>query len=106
MSELPPALLRELQTRSGENLCVFVDWPSPSPKREDEFICTFGIKTSRKTAKGEAYGIDGLQALYAGLRSLQALIVKFNAERSEEDKIFWVGGMDADDLGLPSYDRG
>src|SRR5688500_6307432 len=96
MNEPPATLRRELQTKSGDKACIFVQWPTPSPDREDEFLCRYGVETSEETTKGKSYGADQLQALYLALRGLHSMIGLINSRRSDDDKIFWRGGMDID----------
>jgi uncharacterized protein DUF6968 len=104
MSDMPPTLRRELQTNSGEKVYIFVQWPKPSRKVKGDFFCRYGVETSERTIKSKTYGTDRLQALYLALRGLHSMIDLVNSKRSDDDKIFWHGGMSIDDLGLPRWD--
>ena len=104
MSELPETLWRELQTKSGDKVYVFVQWPTASQEREDEFLCKFGVETSEKMTTSKTFGTDQIQALYLALRGLHSIVDKINSQRSDSDRIIWRGGMNVDDLGLPRWD--
>ena len=98
------SLRREFRTDSGEEVSVYIDFPIESPEQDIVFSCRHGVVTKAKTFERLCYGTDGIQALYLALLSLNSMIDKLNSDRSQDNRIFWTGGMNKDDFGLPRYD--
>ena len=93
---------RELRDGDGKIIRIYVDVPHQVGPRGD-MECEYGIETEKKTFTGRTPGIDGIQAIYLALQSLHSRLDLINSERTPAARIRWSGGMNEDDLGLPSH---
>ena len=71
--------------------------PAKSPHAEDEFMCSFRVKSPTSDRTETVYGIDALQALLLALGYLEAIL--YRLDRSSGLSLRWVGG-EAEDLGI------
>jgi len=81
---------------------VAVAAPVKSPHREDEFMCSFRVRSPASEQIETVYGIDALQALLLALGQIEASL--HSIDRSSVPALRWVGG-DAHDFGIriPSF---
>ena len=102
MSAASYRICRELQTKSGEKVLIYVDFPRIVDDSGD-MICEYGVIVGSREFTGTCHGTDGIQAMYLALRSIHSRIDLINNSRTDENKVYWRGGMHEEDLGLPPY---
>ena len=71
--------------------------PARSPHREDEFMCSFRLKSRGSERVKTAYGIDELQALQLALGDAEATLRRLS--RSLDSQLRWAGDENGD-LGI------
>lgn len=71
--------------------------PSKSPHAEDEFMCSFRVKSPTFDQTKTVYGTDQLHALLLALGYLEAILHKL--ADSADLSLSWIGG-EARDLGI------
>ena len=64
--------------------------PAKSPHAEDEFGCSFRVKSPAWDRTETVYGIDALQALLLALGYLEAILHRLDI--SSDSLLRWVGG--------------
>jgi hypothetical protein len=71
--------------------------PAKSPHAEDEFMCSFRLKSPISDRTETVYGVDALQALLLALGYLEAILHRLQS--SSGLSLSWVGG-EAQDFGI------
>ena len=76
---------------------VEIEPPVRSPHHEDEFMCSFHVKSAEAERNETVYGVDGLQAILLALGYLEAILSRL--ESSLGFRLNWAGG-EAGDFGI------
>jgi hypothetical protein len=88
---------REVAVLREEQVEVELFAPMQSPHREEEFMCSFCIKSLQGEEFKTTFGIDELQALQLALGHIQARLQVLN--ESSRLQLRWAGD-DRGDLGI------
>ena len=92
---------RELHNDAGGIATVGISYPEQTGPESDEYRCLITFKSPSVAIERKAYGLGEMQAMYLGMRSLDALIRLVNSKLDLIDRWAWRGGMNKEDFGLP-----